>query len=176
MASWEHFNALPHMGPHHAAILGRYAQRAKRILEYGSGGSTLFLAMVALKARIVSLEHDREWRQRVTRALEWERMEGWEMAPVEVYHVSRDGYRWANWSWTKAPGASFIPDLVFVDGLDRDVCLKDAWTFLPSGGIVILHDAERPYVRGEGWETLYEDVDKDWLENPAAKLWVGRKP
>ncbi len=57
-------------------------------------------------------------------------------------------------------------DLIFIDGSKRVRCLKEATKLLKPDGVVLLHDAQRPYYK-EGMD-LYDG------KMLAGTLWIGR--
>lgn len=97
-------------------------------LELGAGSSTAWLARRF--ARLVSLEHDARWVERVRTALP----AGVDLrlvdAGVDAWLAAIDeGERW---------------DLVVVDGLHRPACLGRALARLDDEGLVLLDDSDRP--------------------------------
>lgn len=104
-------------------------QQPKRVLEWGSGFSTvhwpkLFPSIAVWKA----IEHD----ERIWKALS-------EVVPLNVFlelRVRRDYY----WPLLECAGGF---DFIFIDGLFRQACMLVARQILNPGGIVVLHDAGR---------------------------------
>lgn len=150
----DQFRAFPYMRITHAARLAAAAQGAHRILEYGAGGSTLWLAQLCPHAELFVVEHDAEWRQRVAAAGLGLRACGIVTATIfmeagDAFHQSLDNI-----------------DLALVDGKadDRPTMLADAWPRLRQLGSLFLHDAERIEYQeaiealiGQGATVVYDD-------------------
>ena len=107
----------------------------KRVLEFGSGGSTHIFAQTAQS--VVSVETDPAWIDRTVSNLD---LLG-EHAPVTFvpYYLfnCRSGY-----------------DVIFVDGVPdkRQRFAEDTWKFLSGDGVIIFHDTRRfEYFREVAW-------------------------
>lgn len=114
-----------------AALLRAEYARASEILEYGSGGSTIYASKLFGK-RVISVESSREWMNKVTEYLQQEPG----LTPIEFYFtdigpVGDWGYpttdaRWRNYVdysfgvWRNKP--NFAPDLILIDGRFRTAC------------------------------------------------------
>ncbi len=101
----------------------------KRIFEWGSGYSTIWLSNKCKK--LISVEHDEAWATTVRAAVN---------GNTEVFHI---------------PGGltycekilEFEPfDIVIIDGdgADRSLCAKPALQRVKAGGIIILDNADWP--------------------------------
>ncbi|NEP42454.1 MAG: sulfotransferase family 2 domain-containing protein [Okeania sp. SIO2H7] len=102
-----------------------------KVLEFGSGGSTMWLSKLA--GKLVSVEDDVEWYSRVKKGL---RRQGRENK-VDLRLLAKPYYEVCK-EFSKAEF-----DLVIVDGSDRFQCLKASVRVLKPGGILMLDDAER---------------------------------
>lgn len=102
-----------------------------RILEWGPGNSTELMHKLCPDALIDSLEHDSKWYQDQSKKLA-------DAKSVNIRHITGDDY--VLW-----PLDQEKYNLVFVDGRRRVECLKVAGECLAPGGVIVLHDAERPY-------------------------------
>lgn len=173
MSRWDAFSLTPHMGPTHTAQLAIHAQRARCMVEFGSGGSTLFLAATLPRTgRLISCDHDPQWSQRVSLAIATCRGLGMDLIPVHLGLMPD-----APASYVQIPAPFTQPDVVFVDGRHRAACVRWAWDHLPSRGVLLVHDAQRePPALWTGWDAPTQTTDPDWLENPTATLFIGRKP
>ena len=132
--------------------LSSYLRRDMKVLEYGSGGSTLFFAQRV--NFLVSVEHDSQWHSKVATRLS-------EQGFTNVSYVLReprkdeepvlDGYR------NDFPGVSFAEyvktidaypdgtfDLVLVNGRARVACMAQALPKLRPGGYLMLDNASDP--------------------------------
>jgi len=117
-----------------AELLERYASRARRVLEFGVGGSTQIIAQsIAVDATFLSLDTDPAWidvtQDRLRRLGVADRCrffpyEGWREAVTAI---------------------SPTFDLIFDDGVDahrREFGLE-SWKLLEPGGFMIFHDTRR---------------------------------
>ncbi len=128
----------------------------ERCLEWGSGGSTrAILEDCPFVKHYVSVEHHREWYEKVRAlvtdprlslhhvapdrpggsATEAERHE-WDMAAETDLELLRSYVE-----FPKSLGQSF--DFVLVDGRARCFCLRQGFELLRPGGVIVLHDAQR---------------------------------
>jgi predicted O-methyltransferase YrrM len=110
-------------------LLDRLLRPTDRCFEWGSGRSTLWLARRTGSVR--SVEHDREW---------YEKVQGWLVghpgARVELAGPEPDLY--------VAPVRAAGPfDLVLVDGIHRDACALAALPELRDGGLLVIDNVER---------------------------------
>lgn len=153
------------MDVRHAYEIARYAAYAGRILEYGAGGSTLWLCAIAKPgARICSVEESEQWRSWVVR--------GWKAMTATVDMCDLDLVKAE--ATHRLTGAM---DVVIVDGPPKTRAdeIVEGWTMAKQGGVMAVHDSER-YVADimvlDGAEVLYDDFE------PARRepcLWIGRK-
>lgn len=148
---WLNFDALD--------ALARLELRGWHVFEYGSGGSTLF--WLRRGARVVSIEHDPAWYERVRAAIPPDAPLDYRLVPPEPAPAgSADcadpaAYRscdpaFAGWSFARYaaqidafPEASF--DLVLIDGRARPSCLVHAAPRVRPGGMLILDNSDRAY-------------------------------
>lgn len=105
-----------------------------RAFEWGSGSSTLWLAVDLKADSVVSLEHDREWYEQTQAELERYFVDN-----VELVHAGLGG-PYAGYI-NNYPAAHF--DLILVDGRERAACLANAIARLKPGGIMVLDNSER---------------------------------
>jgi predicted O-methyltransferase YrrM len=142
------------------AVVAALAPRT--VVEWGAGGGTRALlgACVGLE-RLVSIEHDRAWFDRLRGALSDERLRLEHVAPnlPEPEKNLRDKLarrRYEQWverceldaeamrDYVARPGALIdAADLVLVDGRARCFCLAEGFRLLRPGGVLLLHDAQR---------------------------------
>jgi hypothetical protein len=129
------------------SFLEQRLQNDFQLFEYGSGFSTLFFSR--LVASVTSVEHDRNWFEKVHARL-----------PTNVELVLRaeddDGDYCRS---IHAAGRHY--DVVIVDGRDRVNCMKQSLGRLTSRGVLVLDDSQRPQyapgvamARSEGFLTL----------------------
>lgn len=141
------------------------SQRGRtRILECGSGASTLVLAY-SLRAQgsghAVALEHDPEYQAQTTELLRSHGLEDWaEVRHAPLRPVDIDGEEWLWYDLASVPDTPF--DMVFVDGPPGTTQNRARFPALPilesrlcDDVIVVLDDAARPDER---------QVVRDWTQ------------
>lgn len=112
--------------------------RAPRVLEWGSGGSTIWFREFG--ADVTSIEHDPRWA----------RISGARLVPPN----SQGPYdrAWADRTeedpslvqdYVFAPRGQGKFDVVLVDGRARSQCVLVGWSLLEPHGYLFLHDARR---------------------------------
>jgi len=127
------------------------------VFEYGSGGSTVFIAQRVRK--IISVEHKRDWYQRASRFLAAQGISNCEYLLCEPENLSSGTsvrYSYQSYTSFKAEGFGFRAyvksiekypdksfDLVFIDGRARASCIFHALPKIKPGGYLLLDNAER---------------------------------
>lgn len=156
--------------------LSRLLRPTDRVFEWGSGGSTLYLT--GRVREVVTVEHDREWLEKVQAKISQLGSTNWTGSLEEPsnrqassspdyslwsdYASNDDRYR--NNSFEQYarrieifPEASF--DLVLVDGRARPACIHHALSRVVPGGTLMLDNAERDYY-GPAQQVLR---NQDWI-------------
>ena len=137
-----------------AQLLARHAAGARRILEFGAGGSTQVLAQSAPEgAEIVTVETKPAW---VARTRDNLRRLG---IAREIRFVPYRGF----WRQVKGPF-----ELVLDDGADRlrTDFAERAWPLLAVGGALLFHDTRRP----RDARTALRHVERVFLEVTSVHL------
>ncbi len=131
----------------------------RTILEWGCGGSTCaFLEEFPYLERLVSIEHNRMWFERVRNLVDDPRLELYCDPPaVEEPDMNGDKEAYKRWMALCEDDPSVMADyvaravslgqrfdFVFVDGRARIHCLKTGFDLLNPGGVILVHDAQRP--------------------------------
>jgi predicted O-methyltransferase YrrM len=107
-------------------------RKPKHVLEWGSGGSTIYFPKRAPGLQLwESIEHDKEWAEKVASHPDLD-----ERAKV----IFRTG-AYANGYLTKASLQK--ADLIIIDGTEREACAKAAFANMRSTALVLVHDAGR---------------------------------
>ncbi|HNP48309.1 MAG TPA: hypothetical protein PKL85_05695 [Bacteroidia bacterium] len=141
-------------------FLRNYLKSSMKVFEYGGGGSTLFFAKYV--SELITVEHDKEWFERLTEILNRKKIKHWtgkhispepsgfsgSPADPELY-LSSDTHS-ENLSFQKyAAAIDQYPDgyfdLVLVDGRARPSCLFHSLSKVKKGGLLILDNAEREH-------------------------------
>ncbi|WP_111672176.1 O-methyltransferase [Algoriphagus litoralis] len=146
-----------------------------QVLEFGSGGSTLYLADKV--ASIYSIEHDEKWFTEIHAKLK---------AYPKVTHIlvkpekkqGKPEYASINGLFSQgldfekyAHAADHLPndsiDLLIIDGRVRPQCLINTVGKLKKGGILIFDNAER-----ESYQNILQQVLSGWKVNRYAGVSV----
>jgi len=119
-----------------------------RVLEWGSGGSTVyfsyFLNEHGIDYRWVSLEYNRAWYEKVKSDCANN-----PRVSLTLFETDKKSLRQRNIdmeeyiTYPHTLNTEF--DLIIVDGRKRRRCLVEAQKLLKEDGVVVLHDAWRPY-------------------------------
>jgi hypothetical protein len=157
-------NWKPHLFPGEEKLFDTEFRRARALLEYGMGGSTI-AAFEAGVPRIVSVDSDLAWVEKVRQRI------GGNAAHVELLHcdIGRttewgmpiDRERMYNWPayfvrpWEAYAAADAIPDLVYIDGRFRVACalysilMLGSQSWLRRRTRLMLHDfsPDRPHYK-----------------------------
>lgn len=157
------------------------AARPKRMLEWGCGGSTrAILTRCPFIDELHSIEHDEAWAQRVRDLVDDPRLTVHHVAP-EIAQPERKPMdpvaadRYFRWTEDCEDDPSIMADYVakgqelgefdfiVVDGRARIHCWSAGFGMLRPGGILVMHDAQRPRYQ----ETL-DSVSTE--SNPVVRL------
>lgn len=145
----------PRMSEAETAIYTVLLGKARTVVEYGAGGSTL-LALKSKAAKIISIESDpkwvrrlrRHWRVRMGELLGRLTLRCVNIGPVKKWSRPKDEATRHLWpKYTKAPWQKTIPsaDLVLVDGRFRVASIAQAAIHAPNATIVVHDFWNRPY-------------------------------
>ncbi|MCG6883782.1 MAG: hypothetical protein LJE62_08525 [Silicimonas sp.] len=117
--------------PEESEFLKSVYGKASTILEYGSGGSTLYAARET-SANILSIESDRAWARSLNKVLEENAVDP-ARAQVQWVNIGKTrkwGYPADHTGWRRYPNYvlspwedGFDPDVVLIDGRFRRACL-----------------------------------------------------
>jgi hypothetical protein len=137
---------LPWMNYSVISFLESRLNKELALFEYGSGYSTLFFSR--LVGRVISVEHDKRWAEKMKEKLP---------SNAHIIEESNDeAYYWA----INEGGEKF--DVVVIDGKeDRVRCVINACKSLSERGVMILDDSQRKrykegidYLLNEGFKRL----------------------
>ena len=134
--------------------------QSKIVFEWGSGGSTLF--WLNKGANVVSIEHDRQWYDKMklilpkTANIDYKLIEPEAVHKAELYSTDAsdpNGYISSNSKeWMYKNYVSIIDqfendyfDIILIDGRARPSCIKHAVKKIKEGGILILDNSDRDY-------------------------------
>lgn len=136
----------PHMTDAEFALLSKRMDGAQSMLEYGCGGSTVLAGFHGI-AKIVSVDSDQEWLDKVVEAPE---LAGANFLPIHVdigptgpWGFPTDKGHAAKWpNYYKSPWAHFsdAPDLVLIDGRFRVACALYSILSCTPNTTYVIHD------------------------------------
>ncbi len=153
----------PHMSDSEFLLFSRYYKSARRIIEFGSGGSTLF-AIANTSASVITIESDVNWLgelrnyQEIVTALRTGRLtlihvdigptKEWGFPLDESFRKNWPDYAAAPWRAHSISGRvaqlfGFFrreADVVFVDGRFRVSCILTAIEKTSPGTVILVHD------------------------------------
>lgn len=170
------------MGLKHRERLVSFVPPGGRMLEWGAGGSTVWLARnLPEGAMLTSIEHDREWFYEVANHLG----NGGRGPRDNVRMLLREptGPLGKNATAAEDDPTNLQPfidgadgerfDVILVDGYARGACLEKARSLLNPGGVVVLHDAQREwYDTGKALFTARGHMGS-CPDYPGPELWWG---
>ena len=143
----------------HEAIgfLEKFLKQDTRVLEFGCGRSTIWLAKRTLQ--LTSIESDLVWFSKINRALR---------QSVDLRFHNRPYHQVVDY---------FVDgefDLIIVDGRDRVDCLKASIPKLSANGVMMLDDAQRPEYQEA--KILLSDWKCKKTHSPQRDTWWWYKP
>ncbi len=144
----DQLRTIPYMDAVHAEWLREYAEDAGSILEWGCGGSTIWLAQIA-KGKVTSIEHDPIWHGRVQKVLKALEEAGVVSNRPEVWLQSDKAAYCDQGEHNKQRGLDPY-DLAFIDGYApwRLDCLFACPRCVKPGGHIFMHDSQRHIGKG----------------------------
>ena len=154
--AWE--DGTPLLTPAAVEYLGEVITPRFWVFEWGAGGSTVWFARHA--GRVVSVEHQRGWYDKVADRLAEEGLQD----AVRLHLVPLNSRAYAGLIKVYSLGTF---DLVLVDGRARVACMTEARGMVKPGGMLVLDNADRVdrYARGiallSGWKRV--DFPDLWL-------------
>jgi hypothetical protein len=145
------------------------------VFEWGSGGSSLFFTDKVYVDTLVSVEHDREWWEKVHPLLPYWLWDDHHLIPYEAGEIGPDK---ANPLHYKSGSTELGPvnfkkyvsaideygkfDLIMIDGMARASCLYHAFSHVKQGGCIVLDNVgDRPYYL-EQTDRLFGNYESGW--------------
>lgn len=161
---------------HRERILKSFSH-GTRILEWGSGGSTLWFAdRLPPGATLVSIDHDPAWHEQVKARIGKRDNVRLLLFPAikplgknaTIEEENADSVR----DYIHAMDNETF-DVIIIDGVARNACLRQAWQILSAEGVAFLHDAQRSWY-DEGKSLFVEHgTIGSCPEYPGPLLWWG---
>ena len=145
--------SIPYMEPHEISVMKELIGSLcpKYCLEWGIGGSTLFFTKyLNEEAEWIGIEHNLRWFRRINSLAKQQR------GKIQLHHIAPNRFPWTDdnndGSFSDLKDYVEFPerfstkfDLILIDGRARASCIKHALKYLSKRGVVIVHDAKRPY-------------------------------
>lgn len=119
----------PFLGDDITRFLKKITGEGKRVLEFGSGGSTVFFALY--DCEVVSYEHSQLYAEKVIYLL----------MQRKIQHRVKLYVR-ANYPFEGMEGAEGKFDIVLVDGRKRNHCIELYHNHVKKGGVLALDNSE----------------------------------
>jgi len=139
------------------------------VFEWGSGGSTLFLAKHVQS--VFTVEHDAKWHLQVSsklvqcglNSIDYQLIEPTISNQTDPFYVSSDqkfqGYSFSDYVQAIDGYSKNSFDLVVVDGRARPGCIKHAIPRVRPGGYILLDNSERiEYALGKQLLTKWHQI------------------
>jgi protein O-GlcNAc transferase len=153
---------LPHMLEDEFQLFSETVKPAKRYFEFGSGGSTTYVAMNT-DAIIYSVDSQKGWLDKIAKYVgprDNITYKYVDIGPLGGWGRPKDESKkhlWPNYSDT-LQDSGFKPDLVLVDGRFRTACIFKTIIYSADNDIhpkIILHDCKR-----KEYHVTYEYLNK----------------
>lgn len=139
--------------------LESFLTREMQVLEWGSGGSTIFFAKRAQS--VVTIEHDPAWYAALLRQLWQSNITNVRLVlcPPEEAETEDEAYASTDAAHKELSFRSYAEaidsypdrffDLVVVDGRARQACIRHALVKIRPGGYLLLDNSDRPHYQSE---------------------------
>ncbi len=125
---------MPWIGYGAIKVLKKFLTKKSRVLEFGSGMSTIWYAKHG--GEVFSVENDPMWYAIILNRLK----------NKNIKNVNYQLLRTKNYiNFMKKEKRGF--DLIVIDGMDRDKCAKNAIKLIRPGGIIYLDNSDSLYKR-----------------------------
>lgn len=116
-----------------------YLKSDMDVLEYGMGGSTVWMAK---RCNVTSIESKESWYDETRNMLKEKHLEARLVLQRRPYHNAVNG----------------LFDFILVDGRDRVMCFNYAKKMLKKGGVIMLDNSER-----EQYRSVFEETEWDYV-------------
>lgn len=143
-------------------FLKKWLKKEMLVFEYGSGGSSFFIAERV--KQLYSVDHDEEWHKKVNELINLKNINNVEyffykpeaiVSPTEDTCGNPDNYLSCMGEFKDLNFETYVKsidkfpddyfDLIIVDGRARPSCIKHAMNKVKTGGVLLLDNADRTY-------------------------------
>ena len=154
--------------------LESFLTKEMHVLEWGSGGSTIFFAKRVQS--VVTIEHDPEWYSTLFQQLRQDNIRNVRLVlcPPEESETRDETYTSTDVAYKELSFRSYAEaidryperffDLVFVDGRARQACIRHASGKIRPGGYLLLDNSDRSHYQSE--KTLLSDWGRQEFYGP----------
>jgi len=145
--------------------LDNYLKPNMSLFEFGCGGSTLYFSKKVKE--VVSIEHNKKYYNAIFKIMKQKNISNCDLQLIDVPKLNKSNIDIYNSSAKKyAMSISKFPngyfDLIFIDGIERNPCIKFAIKKIKQGGFLML-DNSRKEKWQEGVNMLNKYVRVDFL-------------
>jgi predicted O-methyltransferase YrrM len=120
-------------------FLDRYLKRTHKVLEMGTGGSTIFFSKRVHS--VFSIEHDEDWHNCVHAELRKQNIHNVTGVLLQQHSTLQKAYiRMLE----REKDCSAVYDVILIDGRERSTCIKHSIDLLKPEGLLILDNYDRP--------------------------------
>ena len=146
----------PWMGEEGLILFKELANKAQYYLEFGSGGSTIYMIKNSKAKKIISVDSDKDWVKKINESLNESQknrlhIEHCNIGQVGSWGVPRNNshidsyWRYMVTPWGYATKISIKPDLILIDGRFRVACFLYSLLASEIGTTILFDDyADRP--------------------------------
>ena len=143
---------LPHLEDDDIKIFRKYLEKGNRCFEFGCGYSTLYIAKIPNIEKVISIENNIEWFEKIEQKIEDEKMGD----IIQLKYIDTDSDH-SSWGFPKSKNLKkfrnyytsydieFKADTIFIDGRFRISCALDILDKIDTTIWVIIDDfSNRP--------------------------------
>lgn len=157
-------------------ILDIFLRKDMLVFEYGGGGSSLYFSDRA--KQVFSVEHNKEWYDKINQILFNTNWKGFFIPPVfqindsdpsdpDNYSTAEKNAFYHNYVCEIDNFKDSYFDLIMIDGRSRPSCIKHSIPKLKKGGLLVIDDIYRDYYLKKFEATLKKDfTNLCWKKGP----------
>ncbi len=139
-------------------ILSKHLNPQSRVLEFGSGMSTLWYAMHA--GRVYSVEDNKLWFDKINHIIKEKKLNN------ITYMYTHDHYEYCTFCNSDTEGF----DLIMIDGKYRSMCIENVFKLVRPGGIIYLDNSDKDSAGNGGDMRKAESLLRSFSQQRKAKL------
>jgi predicted O-methyltransferase YrrM len=155
---------LPWLTPDANQILSTYLKPSDVGVEFGSGQSTIWFAQRI--AKLISVEHDREWYESNSRIFQEEKISNVEYYLRERTEGTDGEKKMPPYVGVVEEIADESQDFALIDGIYRDFCGIAVVDKIKPGGVIIIDNVNH-YLPNDS----YSPNSRTFAQGPFSELW-----